>query len=131
MGITSDEIRSQFQTELIEIDITGFSDGPMEADPSMPPFLPASKIPVSIMEGSLAGKRCVRSDRSRFQTRNGSDDLEHRPSRVLSLNSFVCERVKRILHKSFPFFWRYVFCEGSKRRLAHNGSKYHRIGVLG
>src|SRR4030042_3268863 len=100
----SNKIHPYLQSDLIEVDITGVHDGPMEADRSMAAFLPASKIPVSKREGPLADERCIRSDHPRFQTCNGGDNFEDRPGRVLPLNPFVLEGGMRLLHKGFQLF---------------------------
>ena len=71
------EIRSYFQAELVKVDITGLDDGPMEANCTMPSFLPATKIPIPILECPGAGERRVGSNDARFQARNGGDDFEN------------------------------------------------------
>src|SRR4030042_3055100 len=105
----------------------------MKAEASLTPLLPAPKIPISVGEGARAAWLRVRSGRSRFQACNGSDDLEDRPRRILSLNPFVLKRVIRILHKRFPFFWQNVSGKNIwfKRRLAHHGQDSPRFRVHG
>src|SRR4030043_1098239 len=64
----------------------------------------------------------VRSDDSRFHTRNGGKYFEDRARRILALNPFILEWRKRILHERFPLLRRDVSRKGVriKRGLAHH-----------
>ena len=69
-------INANFQSNLIKVDITGFNDGPMEADRSMAAFLPTTKIPIPLGEGPFADVLCVWCNAPRFEACNGGDDFE-------------------------------------------------------
>ena len=82
-------VDSQSKGHLVEIDIAGLNDGPLEVDNSVATFSPAAVRPAAETVEPSTSERLFGSNDALFQPCNRGDELEDRTRRVLPLDGFV------------------------------------------
>src|SRR3989339_319737 len=101
-GVSGYFVNTQFLTEVIEIDITGLHDCAVEVDMTVSSLQPATKGPVTHLEGAVAVKCRLRGDQPLFESGRSNDGFICGCRRVLSGDRPIFHRMPAVVGEPFP-----------------------------